>query len=1249
MAVRIESHAEPIPGYRLIERIGGGGFGEVWKAEAPGGLFKAIKFVFGDLSAAGDNGQRAEQELKALSRVKTVRHPYILSLERYEVIDGQLIIVMELADKNLFDRYKECRALGLPGIPREELLGYMEETAEALDLMNGQYQLQHLDIKPQNLFLVHQHVKVADFGLVKDLEGMAASVTGGVTPVYAAPETFDGWVSRYCDQYSLAIVYQELLTGQRPFHGSNVRQLVMQHLQGVPDLSSLPPSDRAIIARALAKSPEERHASCKDMVRALRHGAPSVFVPRPDQAGGAVPVEPAVAEEKGDAGPADGVPRGETDASEGATQWIGSRDEGRQRTPASAGGREAPPEAEGDGVLFPALVVGVGRLGLAVLQQLRAGLRRRFGSLDALPHLRFLYLDTDPEAQRGPGRVPGEEPLLPQDTLLVPLNRPGHYLKPRDGRIPVESWLDPHLVYRIPRTRVTLGVRALGRLAFCDHYRAIARRLHSHLESCLEPEALEAAVKQTGLGLRSNRPRVYVVAGLAGGTGGGVFLDLAYVLRRQLKQLGYRQPDVVGLLVAPEHAPEAEDEGARGSAGKGSGARAALAAPRQSARMLTQSNAFAALTELSHFATPGNTFHARYHDQEPAIQDSEPPFTRWALLPLPEEAGEAGAREVAALAGEFLGRDLASPLGQAAALARAGLPAPPWPERGLFCQTFGLYQFISPHRPMVERAARGLCARLLQRWITKDAGPVRTAVEARVREQWAGGDWDPGAVFTHLGESARAALGQEPADAFAAHIDSLVPPPPADPRGRAAAAPPEAAKVREALFQLEDVVGPPAGAEVMGRAAQLPDLLRDAVRALIAGRGQRAAEVIVGFIEQPEFRLAGAEEAVRQMVSLIERVLAEHEPKLKEATALAVETHKRILLVAAALQKSAAAKARPPATAAEVGELLRQYARSRYDGLVLQQVIAVYVSLRGQLTDQLREINFCRVRLGELLHAFGAGLPPLPDPVSHDKKTTAGATPLRIRRPTGDGGQPGASRQTPTGLAPVSGEDARSGAGVGCSLYPDGCRNMDEVIERYLAGLTPEVLQELDRKVQGVIEQQFTALVQVCLTSANVLDDLERAMQQEAEAFVAGHTCWGAAGTSVAELFLAQHADEELACGAIVNAFDEAAPRLGSGPDAMRAPAEVAVLMAPPDPAGERFRALALAALPGTELAPAAGAEDLVLYRELPYVKIADLDQLGPPGQEAYQQMLAVEHFTPHTRTDVAFTPAVAPRASAIG
>src|SRR5262245_5712752 len=278
--LRIEPGSEPITGYKLIDRIGGGGFGEVWKAEAPGGLLKAIKIVYGDLQQTDADGtKRAEQELKALKRVQSVRHPYLLSLERYDIIENRLLIVMELADRNLWDRFRECRAQNLPGIPRDELLRYMEEAAEVLDLMNGEYQLQHLDIKPQNLFLVRNHVKVADFGLVKDLEGMMATVTGGITPVYAAPETFDGKVSRFCDQYSLAIVYEELLTGQRPFSGTSMQQLIMQHLSAQPNLTPLPKEDRVAIGRSLSKKPEGRFPSCMDLIRALRNAGTGEAVP----------------------------------------------------------------------------------------------------------------------------------------------------------------------------------------------------------------------------------------------------------------------------------------------------------------------------------------------------------------------------------------------------------------------------------------------------------------------------------------------------------------------------------------------------------------------------------------------------------------------------------------------------------------------------------------------------------------------------------------------------------------------------------------------------------------------------------------------------------------------------------------------------------------------------------------------------------------------------------------------------------
>src|SRR5262249_45907560 len=152
-----------------------------------------------------------------------------------------------------------------------DLLRYLREAAEVLNLMNLEYGLQHLDVKPRNLFLVRDHIKVADFGLVQNLgergdgQRMALST---VTPLYAAPELFRGALSRHCDQYSLAIVFQELLTGTVPFPGTNVRQLMFQHTTEKPALEALPPADRAPIARALAKDPEERFPTCGDLVRA---------------------------------------------------------------------------------------------------------------------------------------------------------------------------------------------------------------------------------------------------------------------------------------------------------------------------------------------------------------------------------------------------------------------------------------------------------------------------------------------------------------------------------------------------------------------------------------------------------------------------------------------------------------------------------------------------------------------------------------------------------------------------------------------------------------------------------------------------------------------------------------------------------------------------------------------------------------------------------------------------------------------
>src|SRR5262249_29603533 len=139
-----------------------------------------------------------------------------------------LIVAMELGDRTLYQRLQEVRGQGLPGIPEGELLEYMSEAAKGIDYLNSyrhpsgpteQAGILHKEINPQNLLLVGGSVKVADFGLAKLLEKTVASATATMSPAYAALEFFKGQVTRWSDQYSLAVTYCQLRGGRLPFTG----------------------------------------------------------------------------------------------------------------------------------------------------------------------------------------------------------------------------------------------------------------------------------------------------------------------------------------------------------------------------------------------------------------------------------------------------------------------------------------------------------------------------------------------------------------------------------------------------------------------------------------------------------------------------------------------------------------------------------------------------------------------------------------------------------------------------------------------------------------------------------------------------------------------------------------------------------------------------------------------------------------------------------------------------------------------
>jgi eukaryotic-like serine/threonine-protein kinase len=700
---------EPIPGYKLVKRIGAGGYGEVWTAEAPGELIKAIKFVYGLLDE-----DRAARELKALNRIKGVRHPFLLSLERIEVVEGQLLIVTELADCSLKDRFEEERKANKPGFERDDLLAHLRDAADALDYMSDKHSLQHLDVKPENLLLVGGRIKVADFGLVKDVHDVTASMMGGLTPIYAPPEVFEGRPTRRSDQYSLAIVYQEMLTGVLPFPGRTAAQLAAQHLNAKPRLTALPENDQPVIARALSKKPTDRFNSCRELIDGL--------VEAGRRSPGSPPPSPAVDANSASVTTATRLPAdmlANLDATTRAVQQLTSATGFIHPSQTSAGmsrpvrfthsrstrlakGAEAPvpdrapeldalqkspplvdvPPPEIDPQtppLRPTLFIGLGGCGGKVLKRVRRRLNDRLpAELQMLAPMILFDTDSREISEAAYGDDVGH--LKPEEALAMPLRRSQDY---REDSRKILEWLSRRWLFNIPRSLQTEGLRPLGRLALVDHSIEVTKRLKQAIDT------LHADASKVQL-----FPRVVLVASAAGGTGGGMVTDIAFLVRQLIEKLPEgAQMEVMAVLVHGTNRNPQQQE-------------------------LAAANTVATLTELCQFHRPGSVFPGDPACGLAAREAGSGALDVAYLIHAGEDLSPQQMDTTSDRVAEFLMLDTVTPAGNLLEACRLESSETP----GLKLHSFGLYQFGFAHDKLLDESVNRICRSIVQRL----SGPAAT-------------------------------------------------------------------------------------------------------------------------------------------------------------------------------------------------------------------------------------------------------------------------------------------------------------------------------------------------------------------------------------------------------------------------------------------------------------------------------------------------------------------------------------------
>jgi serine/threonine-protein kinase len=272
----VDVSGQTLGDFHLLRKLGEGGMGQVYLAEQVSLKRRvALKLLRQELASNEVSRKRFEQEAKAVAKLT---HANIVQVYAVGESQGLLYMALEYIDGRNLREYLSHK--GPPELPGA--LSILRQSASALQRA-AELGIVHRDIKPENILLTRKgEVKITDFGLSRVISESQPAThltqTGTTmgTPLYMSPEQVEGKpLDHRTDIYSLGVTCYHMLAGQPPFEGETAFAVALQHVQAEPislkDLRpDLPPEVCAIVGKMMAKRPEQRYQTAREILQDLK-------------------------------------------------------------------------------------------------------------------------------------------------------------------------------------------------------------------------------------------------------------------------------------------------------------------------------------------------------------------------------------------------------------------------------------------------------------------------------------------------------------------------------------------------------------------------------------------------------------------------------------------------------------------------------------------------------------------------------------------------------------------------------------------------------------------------------------------------------------------------------------------------------------------------------------------------------------------------------------------------------------------